>query len=336
MDIFEAIDHLTNAEPASVYLLHGSEMGLFDWFCDALLQTSHFSSLLRFDYEEDGFEPAEIELCSFSLFGDRPLVYVRNATVFTADGRSGAEADRLAAYLEQPMAMRTLVLSVASDKLDERRRVTKLAKRHAVISCSTPSRDRDALRMLERLAKAKEVLMEHDALTELWRRTQSLTLAVNEFGKLQAYAGGRPIARQDVEELVPMQVDDSVFTWIDWAVQGQVMSVFNALDGLARQGYDAFALIALLARQVRLMALAKGARNIEQRAKEFGVHPYALRMAARQAGAFRQKDLARLVRVLADAEFDVKRGRLAPDIALHLALMELTRAASTAQKNRAQ
>ncbi|AEJ44030.1 DNA polymerase III subunit delta [Alicyclobacillus acidocaldarius] len=336
MEIFDAIDHVTQAGPASVYLLYGSEIGLFDWFCDELIRNQHFPSIIRFDYQEDGFEPAEMELCSFSLLGDTPLVYVRNAIAFTPDGRSGPDADRLATYLEQPVPGRTLVLSVASDKLDERRRVTKLAKRHAVIACPVPSRDRDAVVMLERLARSKAVAIEKDALAELWRRTRSLTLAMNEFDKLRAYAGGDAITRDHVLELVPMQAEDSVFTWGDWAVQGQVAAVFEALDGLARQGYDAFSLIALLARQVRLMAFAKGVANLERRAKELGVHPYALRMAARQSARFPEQKLARLVRVLADAEWDVKRGRLAPEVALNLVLMELARAASTAARIRAQ
>ncbi len=337
LDVFEAIDHLTQAGPASVYLLYGSEIGLFDWFCDELARNQPDGpSVLRFDYQEDGFEPAELELCSFSLLGDKPLVYVRNATAFTPDGRSGPDAERLAAYLEQPVAGRTLVLSVPADKLDERRRVTKLAKRHAVIACPVPSRDRDAMLRLERLARSKGVVIAKDALAELWRRTKSLTRSMNEFAKLQAYAGENPIARDHVLELVPVQAEDSVFAWIDWAVQGHVGSVFEGLEGLARQGYDPFALIALLARQVRLMAFARGATNLEQRAKELGVHPYALRTAARQATRFSERNLAKLVRVLADAEWDVKRGRLAPEVALNLALMELACAASTTAHNRAQ
>ncbi len=336
LDIFEAIDRGIHKDPAPVYLLYGSESGLFEWFCDELMRNHPFSSILRFDYQEDGFEPAEIELCSYSLFGDRPLVHVRNATAFTADGKSGSDADRLAAYLEHPVTDRTLVLSVPADKLDDRRRVTKLAKRHTVVSCSTPSRERDALARLERLAQSKGVAIDREALEELWRRTQSLTLAMNEFVKLRTFAGGSPIVRDHVVELVPAVAEDSVFSWIDWAVQGQVARVFDALEGLLRQGYDTFSLIALLARQVRLMALAKGAINLDQRAKELGVHPYALRTAAKQSARVSDKQLAKLVRVLADAEWDVKRGRLAPDVALDLVLMELANAVSTSPAKRAQ
>ncbi|WP_062306317.1 DNA polymerase III subunit delta [Alicyclobacillus sendaiensis] len=335
MDIFDAVDHATRTGPASVYLLHGSEIGLFDWFCDELVRNHRASSVLRFDYQEDGFEPAELELCSYSLFGERPLVYVRNVAAFVPEGRSGPDADRLAAYLERPVPERTLVLSVPSDKLDERRRVTKLAKRHAVVACPVPTRDRDAMAKLERLARSKSVAIDPEALAELWRRTGSLTLAMNEFDKLCAYADGHPIARDHVRELVPMQAEDSVFTWIDEVVQGKVAAVFEALDGLFRQGYDAFSLIALLARQIRLMAFAKGAADLERRAKELGVHPYALRTAARHAARFPERQLERLVRVLADAEWDVKRGRLAPEVALHLALMELAHA-STLERKRAQ
>lgn len=336
MDIFEAVDHLSKAEPASVYLLYGSEIGLFEWFCEELIRQKGFSSILRFDYEEDGFEPAELELCSYSLFGDRPLVHVRNTTVFTSDGRSGADADRLAAYLEQPMPGRTLVLSVPSDKLDERRRITKLAKRHAVASCAVPGRDRDALTRLQRLARSRSIQIEDDALAELWRRTQSLTLAMNEFDKLRAYANGATIARDHVAELVPMQAEDSVFSWIDWAVQGHVAAVFEGLEGLSRQGYDAFALMALLARQIRLMAFAKGTDNVDQCAKELGVHPYALRVASRQSARLSERQLSKLVRVLADAEWDVKRGRLAPEVALEIVLMELAQAVTTPPRQRAE
>ncbi|GMA56168.1 DNA polymerase III delta subunit [Alicyclobacillus sacchari] len=339
MDVFQAMEELNANRLASVYVLYGSEIGLVDLFCDRAARSGGFTSVARFDYEEDGFEQARLELDTLSFFSDQALVHVRNCTALTSQGKSGSDLEALEAYLENPAPGRVLVLSTAADKLDERKRITKTAKRHVVVQCATP-KEADALRHLKSFAKERGIEATDEAIHELWRRVGAMTHALNELEKLSVYALGRRIERTDVEQLVVRSVEDSVFDWIDRVAQGQIAAALTNLQGLARQGYDPLALMALLARQIRMMGLAKssadGRVSLDQLAKRAGVHPFAMRVAAKQAQRFTLRDLEMLARRIADSEYDVKRGRRDPQQALECILMEASLAAITRSSPRVQ
>ncbi|SDW53204.1 DNA polymerase III, delta subunit [Alicyclobacillus hesperidum] len=339
MDVFQAMDELEANRLASVYVLYGSEIGLVDLFCDRVKHIGGFTSIARFDFEEDGFEQARLELDTLSFFSEKALVHVRNCVALTSQGKSGSDAEALEAYFENPAPGRVLVLSTVADKLDERKRITKAAKRHVVVQCTTP-KEPEALRRLKRFANERGMNITEEAIHELWRRVGSMTHCMNEMEKLSVYALDRRIERADVEQLVARSVEDSVFDWIDCVAQGQIAAALTSLQGLARQGYDPLALMALLARQIRMMGLAKthgdGRETLDQLAKRASVHPFAMRVAAKQAQRFALRDLEMLTRRIADSEYDVKRGRRDPQQALETILMQAALAASTRSSPRVQ
>ncbi|WP_067621585.1 DNA polymerase III subunit delta [Alicyclobacillus acidiphilus] len=331
MDFFQAYEQISAASLASVYVLYGTETGLMDMFVNRLVEQSPAQRVSRYDYEEDGVEQALLDLDTFSLFAEPTIVLIRNCTAFLSQGKTSGQGDELLAYLSNPAPGRTLVLTAAADKLDERKKITKEAKRHMLIQCQTP-KGNIARNYLAREAKRQQIAIDDAAVETLWRKCQTITQCLSELKKLSVYALARTISAADVEKLVPQTIEETVFDWVDHVVQGHVAAAINSLQSLARQGYDALALIAMLVRQIRMMCLAKelSARRVspEEMAKIGKVHPFAMKVAIRQSGAFSERGLERLLLLAADCEYDIKRGRRDGIHALELLILTASKEAA--------
>lgn len=312
LDFFSAYDKILPGQVGPVYLLYGREYLLVDRFVKRLIECTDAGVVARYDFEEDGLENPLLELDTVSLFEQQPVVQIRNCTFFLSQGKSGTQADLLEKYIQSPAPGRVLVMTVDGDKLDERKRLTKAVKRHLVVDCQTPKQPL-AMRYLTQVAHDTHMDLDVGALDELWRRTGSISQAMNELSKLAVYASGRLVTREDVSALVENTMEDTVFDWVDHVAQGRISMATQSLQAMRYQGYDPLALIAMLVRQIRMMWFAKSlstkGMTPDDIAKVAKVHPFAMRVAMKQSGSFGLTSLESLLALAADCEYDIKRGR---------------------------
>ncbi|CAM3729891.1 DNA polymerase III subunit delta [Alicyclobacillus pomorum] len=330
LDWSQAIESLQAAtDIAPVHVLVGTDFILSRWYLDklehVLASVEHMPvDVNRFRFDEEGCAGAVQACQTLSLFSDTGIVHLDHCSAFLSGGKSKHDLTDLERYLEHPASGKVLVITVHGEKLDERKKIVKLARKHTVVNCNPP-KENVALQWLATVCDERGISLANDAARELWRRTQTLSSAVSELEKLYTYTGGQPISLRDVQELVSQPVEDNVFAWIDGVVKGRVDRSFRVLTDVERAGYDAFALYALIARQLRLMWYAKvlGAKGYsnQQIASKAGAHPYAVKVASEQARALTQTQIERLLSMVADAEYAVKTGRRDPRHSLDWVLM---------------
>lgn len=330
LDWTKAMDTLRseNGVPP-LHVLVGTDYTLARWYLDALKEVVEASSgipveVQRYRFEEEGCSGAVQACQTISLFAETGLVVLDNCTALLASGKAKHDVQELEQYLASPVDGKVLAITVFGEKLDERKKLTKLAKAHRVVDCNVP-KPAVAVHILRDYGVKRGIAIQDDALQELWRRTQSISAAVTELDKLDAYTAGQPIDLGAVQELVSSPLEDNVFSWIDGVVKGNVAKSFRVLADLQRSGHDAFALYALIARQLRLIWYAKvlGGKGYSQQqiASRAGAHPYAVKVAQEQARYMNQRQIEQLLTVLADAEFAVKSGRRDAIQALEWVLM---------------
>lgn len=339
MDFFTAYKNLNSNQTGAVYLLYGREHRLMEQFIEKLKEHTGTTEIARFDYEEDGAESALLELDTISFFLEQRLVVLRNCQVFTSQGKASASAEALEAYLQSPAPGRVLVLMLDADKLDERKKVTKAVKRHVVIECHTP-KQAVAIPYLDAFAKSRGWVVEAAALEEVWRRTEMVSQSMMELEKLALYALNRGVTRDDVRQLVQPSVEETVFDWVDHVAQGRVGVAIMMLQSMTRQSYDPLALIAMLVRQFRLMwfakTLSRKGMSAEEMAKVTKTHPYAMKVAIRQSSSFSVEQLETLLKLAADCEYDIKRGRRDGLQALELVMLTAASGGTRHGQTRAQ
>jgi len=317
MDWDAAMKGIHKNPMAPVYTLTGTEYTLAKRWLQALRreivkQTGQPVEMDGFDFDQEGCDNALLACQTVSLFAENSLVFLDQCSFLLANAKSKHDLSGLEKYLEDPIPGRVLLLRVSADKLDERKRIVKQIKKFPLVSCSTPKPD-VAVALVEELAREKGIEISREAMQELWRRCESVALCETELEKLVSYTDSRRIERADVEELVTPPLEDNVFTWIDGVVKGNLSQTFRTLAEIQSAGYDGFALLALIAKQLRTMWYARvlGDRGWShtQIAQHASVHPYTVKIAAEQARLVSPQRIEKMLTTIADAEFWVKSGR---------------------------
>ena len=147
-----------------------------------------------------------------------------------------------------------------------------------------------------------------------------------ELEKLSLYAVGSRIEEAHVTELVHQAKEANVFAAVDAMVDGRQGVALRLLHQLRQDGRDTSYIIAMVERQLRLLALARDSmdKGVPQRelGSKLGVPQFVLRKTVDQARRHSWKDIVWRYQRLLEADLAVKEGRLDPDLALELLVVD--------------
>lgn len=151
----------------------------------------------------------------------------------------------------------------------------------------------------------------------------------SELEKLSLYAAGRNIEETDVVELVSQVREASIFNAVDAIIDRNPGVALRLLRQLLQDGREATYIINMVGRQLRLLALA---RDLTQRGvpgqemgSRLGINSqFALRKTLEQARRHSWEDINRQYQRLLEADLDIKRGKLEPDVSLELLVADLS------------
>ena len=150
---------------------------------------------------------------------------------------------------------------------------------------------------------------------DLWTLEQELE-------KLSLYAFGRSIEESDVGELVSQVREGNIFAAVDAMIGGRPGVALRLLSQLRQDGRDVLYIIAMVERQLRLLALTRESmdQGVAQRdlGGRLGVSPFVLRKTVEQARHLSREDITERYRRLLEADLAIKRGLMEPDLALEL------------------
>lgn len=260
------------------------------------------------------------------------VVVADHAFFFTGakdTGKVGHDTERLRNYLVRPAAETLLIFIVEADKLDERKKIVKMMKDNRWIAHFPPLSPNELVRWLEDRARQHSVELAPGAaerlLMSVGYRLQSLA---KELEKLSLYAGrGGTVTAETIAELVEPDAEQNVFLLVEEIVNGRLDQALRILERLLKQREEPIKIVALLARQFRLILQVNHLRQTglsdRQIAGRLGVHPYPVKLAAEQGRTYDEAQLVRLLGRLADLDYAMKSGQIDKIAGLELALLEI-------------
>ncbi|PKB64995.1 MAG: DNA polymerase III subunit delta [SAR202 cluster bacterium Io17-Chloro-G2] len=144
-----------------------------------------------------------------------------------------------------------------------------------------------------------------------------------ELEKLSLYAWGRTIEDTDVPVLVSQATEANIFTAVDAMIEGRQRDAISLLQHLRDDGRDPLYIIAMIQRQVRLLALAKSGMDQRASQKELGEQmgtssQFVIRKTMQQARRHTWEDITWRYQRLLEADLSIKRGKMEPGMALDL------------------
>ena len=148
-----------------------------------------------------------------------------------------------------------------------------------------------------------------------------------ELEKLSLYAAGREIGEQDVQLMVSQVREASIFEAVDAMVEGRPQAALRLLAQLRDDGREPLYIIAMVERQLRLLALARDSmeRRLPQNELKRALgtsSDFVVRKTMDQARRHSREDIAWRYDRLLEADLSIKQGRVDPDLALELLVGE--------------
>ena len=145
----------------------------------------------------------------------------------------------------------------------------------------------------------------------------------NELEKLALYAGDRAIEDGDVKLLVSQSKEASVFSAVDAILEGRSAAALGLMHRLRGDGAAFPYIVAMIARQLRLVSLARDLTDRGHRetdiAERLGLNQeFAIKKTREQARKHSWSSLKWLYSKLMEADLAVKQGRMDQDVALEL------------------
>ncbi|MGI2326530.1 DNA polymerase III subunit delta [Planococcus sp. YIM B11945] len=302
-----------------VYLVVGNESYFIEKTVDLLKHklTDGELELSIFDLEEVPVDRVIEEADTIPFFSDRKLIVVKNASFLKAAERGKEKIDHdlklLEAWLENPPSSCVTVFIAPYEKLDERKKVTKLMKQHTVLVEAKSLQANDLEVWLQHEAKSFGKQIKKGAADKLVEMAgTNLTLLSSELEKMSLYLGSgeEEITAELVEKMTARTLEQDAFKMLQSYLDGDVSGALSVYYDLLRQKEEPVALTALLASQIRFMIhvfyLQKKGYHAQQISKQLKAHPYRVKLLVEKRQQIPENRLLEVLGDLADIDLQLK------------------------------
>ena len=331
------IDQLNKKEIAPIYLVLGKEpyqrTKIHNAFLDLIPETEHDFNIGQYDMETTPLSEAINDASSAPFFGNWRVVFIDDPYFLTAETKHSKikhEIDELINYIKKPLNTTILVICAPYDKLDGRKKITKLLKQTAVLVESNPLSESEVRFEIQTVLRQQHYQIEPRALDVLVERTgANLNIAMNEVEKLKLAAhADHLITLSEVKQLVSLSLEQNIFDLVDVVLNHQVSVALEMYHNLILQKEEPLKINAILIGQFRLLLqvkiLRKNHYGLNDIVNTLKVHPYRAQLALRKVDHFKLKDLKQGYLGLVANELKMKSTTTDPELLFQLFLLKFT------------
>ncbi|MBD3300339.1 MAG: DNA polymerase III subunit delta [Candidatus Moranbacteria bacterium] len=150
---------------------------------------------------------------------------------------------------------------------------------------------------------------------DLWR-------IINNLKKLAAFKAGKQIEKKDIDKLVEPVFANNIFKTIEAIGRGDKRTALNLIKKHIQEGDHELYLLSMIVYQFRILikidsALRSGLDSASL-SKKLKLHPFVVKKNGVFLRGFSQNKLAVVYKKLAEIDYSVKKGNLAPRQAIEL------------------
>lgn len=323
LNFSKEVTKLKNNEITPIYLVLGTESYLNqivrDTFIYSVLKEDERDlNLGIYDMQEVPLGTALEDAESVPFFGERRLVIIDHPLFLTGDkGKAKFEHDMkwFENYLANPSETTTLVVFAPYVKLDDRKKISKLLKKKAVIIETTTLSEKEMRNYLKTTIENEEFTISPEAFELLIQLTDAnLSVAMSELPKLLLFGQEtKYITKEAVSELVTKSLEQNIFSLNDYVLKKKVGAALELYHDLLLQKEDPIKINAIMTAQFRLLLQVKilETKGYQQGdiAKMLKIHPYRIKLSIQHMRPFSKKILMDAFNGLIETEYRLKTGQ---------------------------
>ncbi|SHF67594.1 DNA polymerase III subunit delta [Ornithinibacillus halophilus] len=336
MSYMDVMKQLKKKQMPHVFLLYGTEVYFIQKIKDEIEKKLSIDSenYATYDLTEIPIQEVISDAETYPFFGDTKLIIANNPVFLKAKPDKLAfehDLDSLVRYIENPVDFSVLVLIAPYEKIDERKKVIKQLKKHATVAECNPIKEYELDNWIKNMADQLNIQIDKAAYETLETElSTNLNLLENELAKLAMYVGENGVVTKEIaEDLISHTVNSSALRLVDTVIEGNLQKAISIYKDLEKMKEEPIALIALLAFQfrniLRIKLLKSKGYSQFQMQKQLGVHPYVVKVALTRESKFSLERLKMIIQHLANADRQIKQGKMDKELAFELLLYQLIR-----------
>lgn len=313
-----------------IYLLYGKELLLIEKKINEIIKKEKISdySVNKYDLENDSLNEIIEDATTISMFGDKKGIIVANSYIFTGTTKKGTieqNTDLLLSYLEHYNPDTILIFFTMSEKLDERKKITKTVKKigsvmELGINNNLNSTVKEMFEGYEISSNVIQLLIDRVGI--------NLQILKQECDKIKIYKDKeKEITEEDILNLTSKNIDIDIFKLIENIVLKNKKIALEAYQEMIRKNEEPIKILIMLANQFRIMyqakELSKKGYTANDIASTLEVHPYRLKLALEKSRDFSSSILLHYLEELADLDSNIKSGLVEKDLALELFILKI-------------
>ncbi len=304
-----------------LYMLYGTKTFLIEEELKKITKDFDEINISKYDLNTDNLNDIIDDALTVSLFGDKKLIICENANVFT--GGNSKDSKVLEDYLNKPNDLTTLIFLLNNDKIDQRKKITKLLKRNGVIKSFNEN--------IDPISFVKKELNDYSinisTIQLLIDRVGNDPLILEkEIEKIKLYKDDNKITDEDILTLTVKTSYEDVFKLIDYIIEGNKEKSLEILTEMINNGEEAIKIIIILSNQIRIMYQAK--KLLQQGLSEksiadtLAIHPYRVKLALQKGRRYTEEIFLDYLSELADIDYGIKSGKFNKDLALEMFILK--------------
>ena len=305
-----------------VYLLYGTKEFSIEEEVKKLCKNIDEMNISKYDLNNDLLSLALEDAKTISLFGDKKIVIAENANMFTA--ATSKDSELIEDYLNHINESTILILIAHNDKIDTRKKITKLISKIGKIIEFNDNLDVTSL--TRRLLKNYNI--DYKTINLFLNRVGNNPLIIqNEINKIKIYKGeDKTITDEDILNLTTKIIEIDIFKLIDYIVKKDKEKALELYYEMLKVNEEPIKIIVILANQFRIMyqskELLKKGYSEKDIASILKIHPYRVKLAIQNSRNYTSEILLKYLNDLADIDIGIKTGTLNKDLALELFILK--------------
>lgn len=307
---------------ASVYLVVGTELQLQDQvrqaFMKILAPEEVAMNFAEFDLEQIDISEAMEEANSLPFFGNKKLIFLMHPYFLQTNKISlkiEQSLNTFIEYLKNPQPTTVLVIFASYDKLDRRKKITRLVEKKSVTIDATKLDYQEMLATIKKQIKDADFTITDSALKQLVQRCNNdYTLIISQLAKLYIFSMDQHIITlKAVNSLVPQNLDDNIFDLLNSLLKGNLKQAEVLYQQLLILKNDPITLTAIAISQIRLLLQVKilttQGMTEGKLANYLQVHPYRIKLAIQNEKEFSLDNLKQALTELFEIDYQMKSGQ---------------------------
>jgi len=268
------------------------------------------------------------EASSFSLFGEKKVIVVKNAEIFCTGKNKEENNELLISYMDTPNINTTLIFTTIN-KLDMRKTLTKKIKEKYQTIVVEAYKPYEVAKKVEEYFKKQKYTFSKDIITYITSSClNNYDLVCSELEKIDLYyQDEKEIKIIDIENIISKVNEDNNFKFVDLIVSKNMPKALSTLSDLKLSKVEPTVLLSLVVREYRLMyytkILADQGLNCYNIAKELGLQDWQVEKVLKTGYAYKKDEIEDIMLKAYETDIALKSNYISRYLPLELFILDI-------------